>query len=145
MTDRLTVVVGNVTVQLESVASIVVVCNSVVVGLNVVTVDILLSIADVADTLVDKLVAAFLDVVVLDWMNVVEAVMVAAAVARDSKIEIDAVVDDFTIVVDEPADDWVVEVVCESVIAEYGTLVFGDVFISDSTDVSFTFVDSVAA
>ena len=116
MTDRLTVVVGNVTV-LESVASIVVVCNSVVVGLNVVSVDILLSIADVADTLVDKLVAAFLDVVVLDWMNVVKAVMVAGAVAKDPKIEIDAVVDDFTIVVDEPANDLVVEVVGESVIA----------------------------
>ena len=34
--------------------------------LNVVSVDILLSIADVADTLVDKLVAAFLDIVVFD-------------------------------------------------------------------------------
>ena len=107
MTDRLTVVVSNVTV-LESVTSIVVVCNSVVVGLNVFTVDILLSIADVADTLVDKLVAAFLNIVVFDWMNVVEAAMVGAAVASDPKIEIDAVVDDFTIVVDEPADDWVV-------------------------------------
>ena len=126
-------------------ASIVVVRNSVVVGLNVVSLDILLSIADVADTLVDKLVAAFLDVVVLDWMNVVEAVMVAAAVASDPKTEIDAVVDDFTIVVDELADDWIVELVGESVIAEYATLVFGDVVIGDSTDVSFTFVDSVAA
>ena len=58
--------------------------------------------------------AAFLNIVVFDWMNVVEAVMVAAAVAIDPKIEIDAVVDDFTIVVDEHADDWVVEVVSES-------------------------------
>ena len=135
MTARLTVVVGNVTV-LVCVASIVAVGNAVVVGVNVVSLDKLLSIADVADTLVDKLVAAFLDVVVLDWMNVVEAVMVAAAVASDPKTEIDAVVDDFTIVVDELADDWVVELVGESVIAEYATLVFGDVVIGDSADVS---------